>query len=329
MRLRPLDSLIAPCLAQGPALPVLHMAPEAAIGRLAASAILATGPVPPEAIALRAGLAVRADDLVGAGPQSPVLVMDRPPALVPGDALPPGTDALLDPDSVQDQGAFLEITDSAVPGLHIRRRGEDLAEGQIILPAGGRVTPAHAFAARMAGHDSLAVHDLTASLDGIDPALAALLSRLLEECGIRILAGGTALFRLEPARETMPRLALHPGETGWLEPVEGGIRIEIPLRFDGALALVLAAILPLVCHWTGASPVTQSGRLSRKLSAGLGSTAIALFRTGPEQLEPLALGEITLAAWLAADSYAVLPPGIEGFAAGETFTPHRLAPLLA
>ncbi|MCZ8181420.1 MAG: hypothetical protein O9322_00460 [Beijerinckiaceae bacterium] len=329
MRLHPLDSLITNGLGHQPEIPVLRLAPEAAIGRLAASALIAPGALPAEAIALRAGLAVRAEDLVGAGPQSPVLLTDRPLALAPGDALPPGTDALLDPEAVQDQGTFLEITDSAVPGLHIRRRGEDLAAGQIILPAGCSVTPAHALAARLAGHDSLPVFDLTASLEGFDAPLATLLTRMLEECGFRITPGDSALFRLEPARGTTPRLALHPGETGWIERTAEGYRIEVPPRFDGALAMILAVLLPLVCDWTGARPVAQTGRLARKLSAGLGSTAIALFRTGTERLEPLALGEITLTAWLAADSYAVLPQGIEGFAAGETFTTYRLAPLLA
>lgn len=329
MRLTPLDSLIAACRAHWPELPVLCLAPEAAIGRIAASTLTAPGAVPAEAIALRAGLAIRAEDLVGAGPHSPVLRMDRPPALAPGDALPAGTDALLDPEAMQDQGAFLEMTESAVPGLHIRRRGEDLAAGQTILPAGGRVETAHALAARLAGLDAVPVYDLAASLDGFDAPLDALLTRLLAACGFRISPGDSALVWLEPARGTIPRLALQPGETGWIEPAGNGFQVEIPPRFDGALAMILAVILPLVCQGTAARPLAQTGILSRKLSAGLGSTAIALFRSGAETLEPLALGEITLASWLAADSYAVLPPGIEGFAAGETFTTYRLNPLLA
>lgn len=329
MRLSPLDSLIVPWQAAAPALPVSALAPEAAIGRLAASVIVAPGPVPPGSIALRAGLAVRAEDLIGAGPQSPVMQTGHPPALRPGDLLPAGTDALLDPEAMQDQGAFLEITESAVPGLHIRRQGEDLAPGQVIVPASGRISARQAFAARLAGLDTLPVFDLSASLEGFDASLAALLTRLLAACGFRISPGDSALVQLEPARTTTPRLALQPGETGWVEPTGKGFRIEVPPRFDGALAMTLAVLLPLVRHWTGARPVAQSGILSRKLSAGLGIAAIALFKTGPERLEPLALGEITLASWLAADSYAVLPPGIEGFAAGETFTTYRLAPLLA
>jgi molybdopterin biosynthesis enzyme len=181
----------------------------------------------------------------------------------------------------------------------------------------------------MAELETLPVFDLTASLDGFDPVLAALLAALLEDCGIRIGTGGMALFRLEPARETTPRLALQPGETGWLEPVEGGIRLEIPPRFDGALAMVLAVLLPILCHWTGARPFPQAGTLARKVSAGLGSTSIALLAENAGRLTPLGIGEITLASWLASAGYCVLPPGIEGFAAGATLAAHRLAPLLA
>jgi molybdopterin biosynthesis enzyme len=93
--------------------------------------------------------------------------------------------------------------------------------------------------------------------------------------------------------------------------------------------MLLGLLLPLVCRWTGAQPLPVSGRLGRKISAAIGMTEIVLLRAEDQTLTPLATGEITLATLLAADGFLVVPPDVEGFAAGETITACRLAPLIA
>jgi molybdopterin biosynthesis enzyme len=323
------DTLIRSALAVMPLPAIRPIAPEEAVGRLVAVPVLAPGPLPPVAIALREGLAVHAEALVGAGPQTPVMLMKRPRLVRPGDAMPAGSDALLDPEAAFDQGAFLEITESAVPGLHIRQAGADLASGAVIARTGARLSPEQAMAARMAGIESVAIVDLTAALEGFDAPLAMVLGQSLKGCGFQMVAPGEALVRLVQSPETAPRLALQPGETGGLRIDNGQLVFEVPPRFDGALGMLLAFLLPLVCRWTGAQPLPVSGRLGRKISAAIGMTEIVLLRGEDQTLTPLAMGEITLATLLAADGFLVVPPDVEGFAAGETITACRLAPLIA
>ncbi|MBL8587203.1 MAG: hypothetical protein JNK46_01610, partial [Methylobacteriaceae bacterium] len=68
--------------------------PAAAIGFALAAPLRAPGPVPARATALRAGLAVAAQDLVGAAPGAPALFAAPPARVAAGEALPEGCDAV-------------------------------------------------------------------------------------------------------------------------------------------------------------------------------------------------------------------------------------------
>jgi molybdopterin molybdotransferase len=79
-------------------------------------------------------------------------------AVVTGAPLPAGTTAVLaDEDAVRD-GALLR--GAAPPGRHIRPAAEECAAGEVVLPAGSRVTPAALGLAAALGHDRLLVHPL-------------------------------------------------------------------------------------------------------------------------------------------------------------------------
>lgn len=329
MKLHPIAPLIETCLARLPALPIRSMPPDAAIGRIVAAPVHAMAAVPEHSIALRAGLAVTADALLGASPQSPVMVMDAPPAIAAGDPLPPGCDAILDPDAVTDHGAFLEITDSPVPGLNIRLAGSELAAGSMIARPGSLFTADQALAAKLAGLEAVSCFDPSASLSGFPEPLACWLRSWLDRLGIREAAPQDAATFVLVATDATPRLALQPGESGWLAGEGGQIRIAIPPRSDAALGLLLGALMPLMLRWTGAALRPTTGALTRKISAAPGLASLVLLKAEAEGLTPLALGDVTLASLLAADHFLLVPPGVEGFAAGDHVTVFSLHPLLA
>lgn len=105
------------------------------------------------------GYAVRAEDLAGAGPRTPVSlpVAEDIPAgrtdvltLAPGTAhrimtgapVPAGADAIV-PVELTDGGVVVVAVSAAPqPGRHIRRAGEDVAAGTVVLRAGQVLTPA-------------------------------------------------------------------------------------------------------------------------------------------------------------------------------------------
>lgn len=329
MKLHPLAPLIETCLASLPALPIRSLLPEAAIGRIVAAPLQAMAAVPEHSIALRAGLAVATDALLGASPQSPVMVMQAPPAIAAGAMMPAGCDALIDPAAVTDHGAFVEITESPVPGLHLRLVGSDLADGAMIAGPGTLFTADQALAARLAGLDAVSCFDPSASLSGFPDPLAAWLRHRLGTVGIREAAAGEAATFVLAATEASPRLALQPGESGWITGEGGQVHLAIPPRFDAALGLLLGALLPALLRWTGAALHLMTGRLARKITAAPGLASLVLLKAESEGLTPLALGDVTLASLIAADHFLMVPPGVEGFAAGDRVTVFRLNPLLA
>ena len=150
-----------------------HLADAA--GLVLANDLHARVPTPPFDNSAMDGYAVRADDVAGATDERPVVlpVADDVPAgrtdrltLAPGTAIrimtgapmPAGADAVV-PVEVTDGGTERVVVrrPSAV-GTHVRRAGDDLATGALVLRAGTRLTARHLGAAAAAGHGLLDVH---------------------------------------------------------------------------------------------------------------------------------------------------------------------------
>lgn len=100
--------------------------------------------------------------------------------------------------------------------------------------------------------------------------------------------------------------------------------IEVPSRFDGLVAAYLALIVPVVAQLSGQSIRTIQVPLARKIASAIGMTELVLLRDSPRQLEPMAVGDVTLTAIAQADIYCFIPAGAEGHAAGELITAIRL-----
>jgi molybdopterin molybdotransferase len=131
------------------------LAPEtvpvaAASGRILAAAVPATADEPAQARARIDGMAVRADETVGANAYNPLgfRTLAAGEALVPGaavrlragDPLPTGADAVVPFDYVQPgSGDRFEVIKPVGPGHEVEPAGSHYRRGAVLLPAGRRL----------------------------------------------------------------------------------------------------------------------------------------------------------------------------------------------
>ena len=136
-----------------------------------AEAIRASSDLPPFANAAMDGYAVRSSDT--RRPPSKLRVVARAlagrPADVPvgkgralsiatGAAIPEGADAVVPLEEVTVDGDSIVIRVSIEPGRHVRRAGEDVRAGQVLLREGDVLGPGQLSAAAAAGVSHVAVH---------------------------------------------------------------------------------------------------------------------------------------------------------------------------
>jgi molybdopterin molybdotransferase len=148
---------------------------QAALGLVLARDVVAAVDLPGFDNSAMDGYAVRAAELAGAAPDAPVVLPvagdvaagdTRHHVLRPGEALrimtgaplPEGADAVV-PVELTDGGATTVALRSAPePGASVRRRGEDVRTGDVVLPAGTRLGPGHLALAAAANVAELEVH---------------------------------------------------------------------------------------------------------------------------------------------------------------------------
>jgi molybdopterin molybdotransferase len=127
---------------------------RAAAGRVLASAVASDVDVPGFDRATMDGYAVIADDTEGATPYNRIpltVIGDALPAapfngrvtrghavrIMTGSPMPPGADAVLPAEAVEDVAAIAAVS----PGKNVGRVGEDIARGAVVLPAGRILRP--------------------------------------------------------------------------------------------------------------------------------------------------------------------------------------------
>ena len=130
-------------------------------GRVSAEDVRARVDLPPFASSAMDGFAVRAADLPGSLRIAGESAAGRPfgGQLAPGSAVAISTGAVVPEDA--DAVVLIEnvsVTDNAVtiskwvaPGAHVRPRGGDVTSGEVVVPAGVRLTPARLAAAAASG----------------------------------------------------------------------------------------------------------------------------------------------------------------------------------
>jgi molybdopterin molybdotransferase len=138
-----------------------HVPIAEAGGRVTAEDVRADVDLPPFASSAMDGFAVRAADLPATlrivGESAAGQPYEKP--LEPGCAVvistgavvPGGADAVVPIERVSKTDNSVEISLGGEPGSHVRPRGGDIAAGDVVVPAGTRLSPARVAAAAAAG----------------------------------------------------------------------------------------------------------------------------------------------------------------------------------
>lgn len=106
---------------------------DEATGRVTAEPIYAPYSVPEVNLAAMDGIAVHSEDTGGASDQNP-LVVDTFSLVNTGQVIPDGYDAVIMIEDVWREDGACKIRKSAFPGQFIRPAGEDIRQGELILP---------------------------------------------------------------------------------------------------------------------------------------------------------------------------------------------------
>jgi putative molybdopterin biosynthesis protein len=137
----------------------VRMPLEEAVGRVLAEPVWAARSSPPFDAAAMDGIAVRAEDTVGASETAPAQLESGAYEVVDtGDPLPAAFDAVVMREDVHEvEGGGVELRSAATPYQHVRSIGEDVSAAELLLPAGHRLRPVDVAAAGAAGATELVV----------------------------------------------------------------------------------------------------------------------------------------------------------------------------
>ncbi|MDN7024512.1 molybdenum cofactor biosynthesis protein [Methanoculleus sp. FWC-SCC1] len=113
---------------------------EQAVGRVTAQPLYARYSVPSGNVAAMDGYAVQSRETVGAGDRRPKVLVDAH-RVNTGEVVPPMYDAVIMVEDVWREDGPLTIRKAASPGQFIRRAGDDIRSGDLIVPRGHQIRP--------------------------------------------------------------------------------------------------------------------------------------------------------------------------------------------
>jgi putative molybdopterin biosynthesis protein len=157
-----LDAWRAACAAAGcPArVETTRLGLHEAVGRVTAEPVWATRSSPSFDASAMDGIAVRAQDTLGASESTPVHIeRDAYVVVDTGDPLPDGFDAVVMREHVHhDDAGRAELRSAVAPYQHVRSIGEDVSATELLLPTGHRLRAVDVAAAAAAGAIDVVVH---------------------------------------------------------------------------------------------------------------------------------------------------------------------------
>lgn len=307
-------------------------------------------------IAVANGWALRARDIVGASPYSPLPLAASPVWVEAGDRLPVDCDCVLDSDLIEQAGPLLQVVAEAVPGQGIRRTGEDFAAGRSVIPEGRRVSAFDVLSLCAAGLNRLQIRSPrvrvidVSSTDGnaaswqfisefVNAAGAHVISSHAggrdatsvsavidaDPCDFLVLVGGTGVGRTDATVQALAArgallahgLALQPGRTTAIGKIGATPVVAVPGSPDQALAVCLLLVQPVLDRLAARAPRQKIIHpLARKISSAIGVAEFVLLKRSDEVWMPLATGQLSLDAIACADAWLAVPGDSEGYAAG-------------
>ncbi len=136
-------------------------------GRVVAETVTAPNPVPTYDRAAMDGYAVRAEDTFGATGRSPSVLAADQDDVAPGEAvrvhtgsaIPPGADAVVMIEQVEEVGDELEVFDAVARGENVGPVGEDVEEGQVLFEPGHQLRPSDLGLLKSVGTDRVEVYE--------------------------------------------------------------------------------------------------------------------------------------------------------------------------
>ena len=201
-----------------------------ALDRVLAADVISPMDLPPFDNSAMDGYAVRAGDLGRALPVAgPLFAGDGPVAAPPpgtalriftGAPMPVGLDLVVMQEEAQVEGNHVRLPAGRRPGSNLRRKGEDVATGQVALPAGRRLRPQDVALAAALGVERLQVHR---------PLRVALFStgNELTEPGGALPPGGIYDSNRALLRGLLSRMGCSVTDLGILADEEGMIRAAL------------------------------------------------------------------------------------------------------
>ncbi|SEM77579.1 MoeA N-terminal region (domain I and II) [Loktanella fryxellensis] len=295
-----------------------------AFGHVLALPVVLPHDLPRRSQALQAGIAVASDDTIGASPQMPLslLAAHRVSA---GQDVPETADAVLPTSAFDGSGATAMVIAACGPGHGVRRSGHDGRAGTVIAEAGSRVDALVALLAEEAGIGTVSVRRPRVEVALDTAAHTDFVNRWIAGMGA-VASSRQPHLQIRTGRDHRPRLALAGFETAWLAWENDSLVLDLPPRFDGMIAGLLALGMPAVLALTGAiaRPVTRT--LRSNISSVPGLSDLVLLRASDEGWAPDVPGVITLATLSRASAFAIIPPDSEGLPAGAPLAGTALSP---
>jgi len=130
------------------------------LGRITSGPVIAMRSVPHYHGAAMDGYAVRASDTYGAGDTTPICLRigESAHAVDTGDPIPEGSDSVIMIENVENiSGSHIEIRSAAFPWQHVRKVGEDIVSGELLVSQQHVLRPADIGSLLAAGVLSISV----------------------------------------------------------------------------------------------------------------------------------------------------------------------------
>jgi molybdopterin molybdotransferase len=213
-------------------------------GRGSAEEVRARVDLPPFASSAMDGFAVRASDLPGtlrvvgesaAGrPFEGTVEFGCAVTISTGAVVPAEADAVVPIEHVVVKDNTVEVAQSVEAGAHVRPRGGDVAVGEVVVPAGVRLTPARLAAAGASGVAELrcarrpTVAVLATGSELVDPGEALRLGQIYETNGLMLSSALSAA-----GAQVLPEPPVADDEQALREALERGLSADVLVTSGG------------------------------------------------------------------------------------------------